>query len=434
MAINWGAALGAAFKTGIDTYERLGEEELREMQRSQLRKKIEGEKAYAAALAEETKIRDFSKATQGQAVGQVAESALNFTPEQMAEFKAGLGKLSEEQQQNVLRAYAGTEYVKPAQVGEAGAAIPDLANINVYKGAGDQALATTEKGELRSQADIYRGVVQRLAESGNPEQIKTALEMKNLTRQSEIDDKYDALTKWRDQSLFNVKNTIQTKGLSGVPDVINPELKKQGLTAKFNEKTGAINIVDDKGKVVKAFTDTDSAMKAATAAIGQEWTSRLEGLLGGADKALSYQLSREKNELAKRELDIKEPYYAAAAQSARASAKAAGARGTPIAISKDGKQMFMSNGTTMAIPEGFSKEDFFPKTTGEKPVPTLNKQQEIAYREVVKNLTGRETDTDLRRIAKKSNLPPSIFGLDDLSPTDRAIMDMGDDLFKNKKK
>ena len=49
MAINIGAALGAAVNTGISTYERLGEEQLRAMQREQLRKEIAEKEALDQA-------------------------------------------------------------------------------------------------------------------------------------------------------------------------------------------------------------------------------------------------------------------------------------------------------------------------------------------------------------------------------------------------
>jgi NAD/NADP transhydrogenase alpha subunit len=52
MAINWGQALGAAAQSGLSTYERLGEEELRAMQRKQLMKDIAEKEALDAAFRE----------------------------------------------------------------------------------------------------------------------------------------------------------------------------------------------------------------------------------------------------------------------------------------------------------------------------------------------------------------------------------------------
>ena len=67
MAINWGIALGQAAKTGLDMYERLGEEELRAMQRDKMRKDSQQEKALDALYAEK--------------LGKVGKDVSTFTPD-----------------------------------------------------------------------------------------------------------------------------------------------------------------------------------------------------------------------------------------------------------------------------------------------------------------------------------------------------------------
>lgn len=89
MAINWGVALGAAAKTGLDTYERLGEEQYRQMMREKMRRE----------MAEKEAFRGVVKDAMGN-VGQLPQTstgalqtAAGITPDQQASAAPGAGEV-----------------------------------------------------------------------------------------------------------------------------------------------------------------------------------------------------------------------------------------------------------------------------------------------------------------------------------------------------
>lgn len=446
MGFNLGAFAGGMGESALETYRTLNAEQERALKMQEMRKKQADEAALADAIKESSAVKDYSKVQGGKDVGAIAEAALNFTPEQMAEFKGGLAKLSPEQQQNVLRAYAGTEYARPttgsaipSEGGEAMAA-PDLSKMNVYTDKQGRALATSEAGAMRSQKDIYGDVARKMAETGNTAGYKEALVIKNAARESDLSDKFDSMQGRLNDTLFKIRSTAESGGLQGLAEAA----KKEGIKVEFVKGAngaGKINRLGPKGDVLETYTDVDSATKKLTEAAFKSFEQEGVSLLGSIDKLVNYMQQKEQTGLKEREVKVKEDLAPsekaknlAQASASGAAAKAYGSRGTPIAISKDGKQMFMSNGTTMPIPEGFTKEDFFPKTTGAKTPPVLNDQQKIAYKKVQDNLTGKETDAQIRDIARRNKLPPEIFGLDAEDATTKALGALGNDPFAPKKK
>ena len=230
--MNFGAALGAAFNSGINTYERLGEEELRAMQRKKLKEEMDNDAALSAAIKKYSAQGDFSNIQGGQDVGAIADKALNFenNPEYMSEFKSGLSKLSPEQQQAVLRAYAGTEYdvsktAQPPVAGGTPAQTPaiDLSKVNVYQDKTGQAVGTQEAGQRRSGNDIYRDVAAEMASTGNLRGYKEALVIKNAARESELADKFDVITKKRNDMYAKVHGIAESGGMKGLAEEAEKE-------------------------------------------------------------------------------------------------------------------------------------------------------------------------------------------------------------------
>lgn len=337
MGINWGIALGSAANAAMNTYERLGEEELRAMQRKKLKEEMENDAALAAAIKKHSSTEDFSKVTSGQDVGAVAEKALNFTPEQMSEFKSGLSKLTTEQQQNVLRAYAGTEHdvAKQTAIPVEGQPTPqpagmDLSKINVYQGKEGQALATTEAGQKRSGKDIYKDVAAEMAATGNIRGYKEALGIKNAARESDLADAFDALQKKQADSYAKIHGIAESGGMRGLAE----EAEKEGIKVRFTAGKNGVGKIDrlgPKGDVIQTFTDTNSAVNALVGAVNKRFESEAVSLLGSADKVLAYMQNKEKIEISRKEAEDKGIYYRAAA----AKASSGGSGGSNSATNQE---------------------------------------------------------------------------------------------------
>lgn len=313
MGINWGIALGAGAQAAMNTYERLGEEELREMQRKKLKEEMEQDAALAASIKKASAMGNYSDVTSGQDVGTVAEKALNFTPEQMAEFKSGLSKLTPEQQQNVLRAYSGTEHdisKQPQAIPADGQTAPrqaglDLSKVNVYQGKEGQALATTETGKRRSQNDIYKDVAAEMAATGNLRGYKEALTIKNAARESELNDRFDSEQSKLNDTLARIKGTAESRGLQGLAE----EAEKEGLKVKFVSGAngiGKVNILGPKGDVIETITDVNAGVKKLYDVAMQDFQNRAVGMFGSIDKAAAFMQRREELGFKGREVAVKE--------------------------------------------------------------------------------------------------------------------------------
>lgn len=266
MAINWGKAIEA----GISTYERLGEEETRQMQRDKMRKDLEQEKALDALYAEK--------------LGRVGKDVSTFTPD-TATPETGFYP-------------AGTEPKEALPTGRAGA--------NYVSDSDGMALKETTK--QYTSKDAYTDIAREAGIVGGRKGSLEAMQYKSAARASELEDKFDASMKWREQTMFDVSNSLRKTGLSKLPEVINPSLKDHGLKAEYNDKSGIVRILDKSGKVVNTYSDVETAEKAAHAAIGQEWQSKVVGLLGDAKSVVSYMNQREELGIKREQLDVERQY------------------------------------------------------------------------------------------------------------------------------
>jgi len=186
MAMNWGAALGAAVNSGLSTYERLGEEELRDMQRKQLRKDIAEKEALDRAWAESQarvgQQDEYSQAIKtGAGVGTQQAQALSTqgalrgnTAEDQAFEKASAEAAVGAMRENAAYNKAGnTGYTAPAEGQRAPqAALPEL--------------TPTEYTSKQGMQDYLKAASQ-VSRKGTLE----AIQMKGVVRESDIQDKFD---------------------------------------------------------------------------------------------------------------------------------------------------------------------------------------------------------------------------------------------------
>lgn len=202
---------GASFaNTFLQTLQSLTSMKNAQMQNDRMERQINQEKEFDTTLADE------SKKTQGiggVGVNQALDTGVQFKDftredgtvstgaEQMGALKSALQNLTPEEQQAAIRAYGGSEY---AIKGADGKPAMDLSNINVYKGADGQAMATGETRPL-SQKELYSNVAQRMAEKGNTYGYRQALDVKKLARDDDRANKEDEFNDWMTNSMAQIQ-------------------------------------------------------------------------------------------------------------------------------------------------------------------------------------------------------------------------------------
>ena len=327
MGMNWGAALGAAATSGLNTYERLGEEELRDMQRKQLKKELADKEAMAGYLAEAAQQKDYTggsdvKSAIGQATKVYGEDA-----DTARTVQGIIANQTPEQQQATLRAYGGAEGAVTPKTQEGAL---DLSRVGVYKNAKGESMASNE-GTALSTADQYKYATKKATEAGNIAAIEKLTPLKAMMRESDLQDKFDIEKKNLDNTLARIQGTAETGGLKGLYEAG----KKEGLKLNFVEgKNGIgsrIQVLGPKGDVLETVSDVAGATQKLSEAAMQQFMTKSTSLLGSPDKVIAA-MQKDKEvafkgrevDIKGREVDIKEPYYKAAANKENAQASALG--------------------------------------------------------------------------------------------------------------
>lgn len=297
MAINFGIALGKALESGLSTYERLGEEEMRDMQRKEMRRKMEEEQKLEQAFAQ----------TQGR-VGQADDYGVAI---QKASGNTGMdmGQARMLSQQGALSGNTAEDiaFEKASAEAAAGALRENAARQGVVKDSALPEMKAEEYSQRQANKD-YAKAAAGVSRKGYLE----ALALKKETRASELDDKFDLEQQGFHSNLASIHGTAESKGLKGLADLA----EKNGIKVRYTEGKsgiGKIDVLGADGKVVQTISSVADATKALEQAAVQQFQSKAVGLLGGPDKLLTYLNQRE-------ELNIKKPLYEAQADEAKAKA------------------------------------------------------------------------------------------------------------------
>lgn len=270
MAINWGAALGAAVDTGIKTYERLGEEEMRAMQREKMRKDLEQEKALDALYAEK--------------LGKVGKDVTTYTPD-MTTPETGFYPAGTEPKEALPTGRAGANYVSDSD-----------------------GMALKESTKQYTQKDAYSDIAREAAIVGGRKGGMEAMQYKSAARASEIEDKFDASMVKLNNTLATIQGTAESGGLKGLADAA----KKEGLKVEFVEGSngvGKINVLGPKGDVIETVTSVaDATSKLEQLAMKNFMNSNL-ALLGSYDKVAAYMQGERKLSIDEQANKDKGAYY-----------------------------------------------------------------------------------------------------------------------------
>lgn len=323
MGINWGTALGAAVNSGLSTYERLGEEELRDMQRKKMQKEMADEAALDAAWRN-TQGRVGQQDEYGQAIqtaGGVGSQQAQMlstqgalpgnTPEDQAFEKA-----SAESAAGALRENA----VRQGAIPESKAALPTM--------------TPTEYTAKQGMQDYVKAAGQ-VSRKGTLE----AIQMKSAIRESDIQDKFDTEMNKLNDTLGRIHGIAETGGLKGLAEAAS----KEGLKVKFVEgKNGVgsrIQVLGPKGDVIETVSDVNTATQKLSDAAMQQFMQKGVSLLGSFDKVAAYMQGEKKIAIQEKEAKDKGNYYNAVANAYNTGAKGGGGAGTSGALYKKAEEL-----------------------------------------------------------------------------------------------
>jgi len=305
MAMNWGAFAGAAAKEALSTYERIGEEQLRSMQREQLRKEIAEKEALDAAWRQsQARVGQSDDYTQALKTG----SNIGTQQAQMLSNQGALsGNTAEDQAFERASAEAATGAMRENAMRQgaipAGQAAPEMKPAEYTKAKG---------------MEDYVKAAGQISRKGTLE----AIQLKQIVRQSENEDKFFTKQEKLNDDLASIRGAADSFGLKGVYDVAS----KNGLkNLKFVEgKNGVgsrIQVLGPKGDVLETISDLNSAVdKLSEAAMGRFMTESVS-LLGSPDKVIAYMQGERQIKIKEKEAADKGEYYKGYADYLRSGGK-----------------------------------------------------------------------------------------------------------------
>lgn len=293
MAINWGLALGKALESGLNTYERLGEEELRQMQREKLRQEMEREKALDAAFAS-TQGRVGQKDDYGVAI----QKASGNTGMDMGQAKAlsAQGALTGGTAEDI-------EFEKASAEAAAGAMRENAARQGKVA---DAALPKMEAEEYTSKQAMGDYAKQAALVGGRKGALE-AIQLKKAFRQDDLDTQFDKTRQGYVDKLAQINGVAESQGMKGLADLAT----KNGLKVEFVEGkngVGKINVLGPKGDVLETVTSVGDAVTKLEQAATKQFQSQAVGLLGDEAKLLTYLNQREEIGIKREQLGIEKEY------------------------------------------------------------------------------------------------------------------------------
>ena len=308
MAINWGIALGAGIQQGLNTYERLNEQNLKQIQKEQLLKDIAEKEALDQAWRQ-------SQARVGQTddYTEALKTGSNIGTEQarMLSNQGALpGATAEDQAFERASAEAAAGAMRENAVRQ-GAIPAEKAALPVMK--------PTEFTKAQGMEDYVKAAGQ-ISRKGTLE----AIQLKQVVRQAENEDKFFKKQEKLNDDLATIRGAGESYGLKGVYDVAS----KNGMkNLKFVEgKNGVgsrIQVLGPKGDVLETISDVNSAVdKLSEAAMGR-FMNESVSLLGSPDKVIAYMQGERQIKIKEKEAADKGEYYKGYADYLRSGGKSA---------------------------------------------------------------------------------------------------------------
>lgn len=287
MAMNWGAALGAAVTTGLNTYERLGEEELREMQRQQLRKDIAEKEALDRAFREtQARVGQQDEYSQAIKTGSGMTNAGNQQAQMLSNQGALPGNTAEDQAFEKASAESAAGAMRENAVRQG--ALPTSQ-------AALPAMKPTEYTADQGMKDYVKAAGQ-VSRKGALE----AIQMKGVMRESNLQDKFDTEKQNLDDTLARIHGTAESGGLKGLYEAGKKEGLKLGFVEGKNGVGSRIQVLGPKGDVLETVSDVAGATQKLSDAAMNQFMTKSVGLLGSPDKVIAAMQGERKTAAAER--------------------------------------------------------------------------------------------------------------------------------------
>lgn len=291
--MGWGAFGGAATTAALNTYERLGEEELRDMQRKQLKKDIAEKEALDAAFREsQARVGQQDEYSQAIKTGSGMSNAGNQQAQMLSNQGALPGNTAEDQ-----------AFERASAESAAGA----MRENAVRQGAlptSQAALPTMKPTEYTADQGMkdYVKAAGQVSRKGALE----AIQMKGVMRESNLQDKFDTEKQNLDDTLARIHGTAETGGLKGLYEAGKKEGLKLGFVEGKNGVGSRIQVLGPKGDVLETISDVASATQKLSDAAMNQFMTKSVGLLGSPDKVISALQSQKQVSLKEREVAAKE--------------------------------------------------------------------------------------------------------------------------------
>ncbi len=305
MAFNLGAFAGALGQSALSTYERLGEAGLRNIQKQQLIKDIAEKEALDQAWRQ-------SQARVGQTddYTEALKTGSNIGTEQ-ARMLSNQGALPTDtaDARDFEREVAQSANTAMRENAMRQGAIP--------VGQAAPEMKPTEFTKAQGMEDYVKAAGQ-ISRKGTVE----AIQLKQLVRQSENEDKFFKKQEKLNDDLATIRGAGESYGLKGVYDVAS----KNGMkNLKFVEgKNGVgsrIQVLGPKGDVLQTISDVNSAVdKLSEAAMGR-FMNESVSLLGSPDKVIAYMQGERQLKIREKEVADKGEYLQSEAAYRRSGGK-----------------------------------------------------------------------------------------------------------------
>lgn len=323
MGMNWGAFAGAAAQSGLSTYERLEEQKLKELQRSQLEKEIKEKEALDQAWRE-------SQARVGQQdeYGQAIKTAGGVGTEQ-AQMLSSQGALpgntaaDQDFERASAQAAAGAlreNAVRQGAIPTEKAALPEM--------------KPTEYTSAQGMADYVKAAGQ-VSRKGTLEAMQLSTVKRDYDNQLKFDEEKTKLN----DTLARIQGIGESQGLKGLAEAA----KKEGLEVRFVEgKNGVgsrIQVLGPKGDVLETVSDVNTATTKLSQAAMQQFMDKSVSLLGSPDKVLAYMQGERKLKIQEKEAADKGTYYSAIANAYNTGMKGGGGSGASERLYKKAEEL-----------------------------------------------------------------------------------------------
>ena len=289
MAFNAGAFAGALGQSALSTYERLGEQGFRNLQRQQMVEDMQDKAALKEAIASASQEKNW---TGGQDVSQAINQGTKvYDPETAKTVQGIIASQTPEQQQQTLRALGSAEGAVTSKMQEGAL---DLAKVGVYQGADGKTMATNQ-GEALSRADIYKGALRKAEETGNVYAIDKLTQMKTQARQSENEDKFFKRQEKFNNDLATIRGTLESFGMKGIFDLASKNGMKDIKFVEGKNGIGSrVQILGPKGDVLETISDPNVAADRLSEFVTSRFLKESASFLGSPKDVVAYMQGERK--------------------------------------------------------------------------------------------------------------------------------------------